>query len=148
MVDIALSIKVSRTLLGLPDLELNDHTAYYAASEQFFGANEGWNHDRVTSRWLDGAVVTSRQRQMVQEPLAIECLGDTSAEVEANILAMLHAVSQSDYTITVTLNGQVHIYQCEPADRTVARSTARLYNNQWQIVLNIPRQPSPLSGGF
>lgn len=147
MVDIALSAKVSRTLLSLPDLELNDHADYYIGAS-FLGAAQDWNRNQVGSPFLDGQVTTYRTRQMVTEPVQIEVPADNQTELTAKMTALVQAFLQSDYTITVVVGGSVLQYQCEAADFQVLWTTPRLVEHQGQATFQVPRQPNPLVGGF
>jgi hypothetical protein len=148
MVDLGLSVVITRASLGLPDLQLNDHETYYVSADQFMGAQSAWNRNQVSSPFIDGSVTISRQRTMVNEPLALEVIGDSPLEVQQAITALKQAFDQSDFNIGVQLGAATWTYQCEAADTTIARSTPRLVANQWQVVFSVPRQPNPITGGF
>lgn len=147
MPDLSLSVSVTRTLLGLADLEVNDHVHSYV-TPTFLGADRGWNRVAVTSPWLDGDVTVNRTRQKVTESLQLEVLGESLAEMDANALAILDAFDQSDFTITVTVGGQAHTYECEAADRSVLWTGPRMISSQLQITFQVPRQPVPLAGAY
>lgn len=148
MVDLGLSVVITRASLGLPDLQLNDHDAYYVSSDQFMGAQSAWTRNQVSSPFIDGSVTVSRQRAMVNEPLSIEVLGEDPLDAQSKITALKQAFDQSDFNIGVQLGAATWQYQCEAADTTIARSTPRLVANQWQVVFSVPRQPVPITGGF
>lgn len=141
-----MSVLVSRTLLGLADLEINDFENYYVAS-QFLGANAGWNRTQIGAPWTDGTVTVNRTRQMVNEPLAVEVFGGDLEDVKNNVAELLDAFAQDAFTIDVTMDGFEYAkYQCEAADVQHGWVGARFIEGQVQIVFSVPRQPVPLVG--
>ena len=147
MVDIALSANVSRSLLGLSPLAINDHFNYYIGT-QFLGATQSWTRNQVGSPWLDGLVTTFRTRQMVTEPVQLEVPSESQAELQAKMQAVVLAFAQSDYTITVVVGGATFEYQCEAADFQVLWTTPRMVEGQGQVTFQVPRQPVTISGGY
>lgn len=147
MPNISLSVSITRTGLGLVDLEINDHIHSYI-TPSFMGADSPWNRTAVTSPWLDGDVTVNRTRQKVTEPLQLEVLGGSLAEMDANAQALLEAFDQSDFHLIVDIGGQTHTYECEAADRTVLWTGPRMVEGQLQITFQVPRQPVPLVGTY
>ena len=141
-----MSVLVSRTLLGLPALQINDHLNYKVAP-QFLGGNVQWNRTKVTSPFLDGEVTTQRTRQNVSEQIAVEIFAGSAAELQANTAALLAAFSQDSFVLTVTIAGTVYAYQCEAADAQTAWTGPRMMAHQGQVVFGVPRQPLALTGG-
>lgn len=148
VVDTSLSVVVSRTLLSLPDLDINDHLDYIISANQFLGADETWTRNQISSPWIDGSVTVSRTRAMVNQPLSIEVYGDHDADVQAKIKALSQAMSQSDFQLGISIGAAQWQYQCESADRTVQWTTPRIVAHQWIVQFTIPMQPNPVSGGF
>ena len=146
MPDLSLAVALTRTLLGLPDLDLNDHLNYYLSANAL-GAQQTFNRNQVASPFLDGAVTTFRTRAVVQQPVAVEVLGADHAEVTANVRALLDAACQDSYRLNVSVNGVAHAWACEAADYQVDWSAARLVACQALVSLSIPMQPEPLVAG-
>lgn len=146
MPDLSLVVTLSRTLLGLPELDLNDHLHYYVSASAL-GAQQTYNRNQATSPFLDGAVTTYRTRAVVQQPLGIEVLGVDSADVAVNVRALLDAVGQDSFVLSVAVNGSAHAWACEAADFQVDWSPARLSACQSLVSLSIPMQPEPLIAG-
>lgn len=145
MVDLALSVKVTRTALALPDLEINDHLDSYIGPS-FFGGTMSWTRNQVGSPFIDGSVTAYRTKQMVQEPVQIECLGGDAVELAANIATIYQAFMQDDFNVTIAFNGVTYTYQCEAADVTMLWTGPRLIADQGQLNFSVPRQPNPLVG--
>jgi hypothetical protein len=143
--DISMSVLLSRTPLGLPALQINDHLNYKIAP-QFLGGNVQWNRQKVSSPFLDGEVTTQRSRQSVAEQIAVEVFAGSAAELQTNTAALIAAFSQDSFTLTVTLAGTVYAYACEAADVQVAWTGPRMMAHQGQVVFSVPRQPVALVG--
>lgn len=145
MVDLALSVTVTRTALALPDLQINDHIDYYIGTS-FFGGTMSWTRNQVGSPFIDGMVTAYRNKQMVTEPVQVECLGDDAVELAANIATLYKAFMQDDFNVSIAFNGVTYTYQCEAADVTMLWTGPRLIANQGQVNFSVPRQPNPLVG--
>lgn len=146
--DVELSVTVSRDALGLAPLELATSPDYYLGT-QFLGAAVQWDRQQVTSAWLDGAVTVSRHRQMVTEQIAVEVRGDNLLEVQRAITELVQAFIQDSFVMTVVAAGAARSYRCETADyQDLSWTTPRMAGAQGQVLLQMPRQPVALSGGF
>lgn len=146
--DLQLSVTVTRDALGLQPLEVANSEDYYC-SPQFLGAAVQWNRQQVQSQWLDGAVTTSRRRNMVTEQIGIEVVGDTLDGLQAKMNTLISAFIQDSYQLAVATPGTLRIYQCEAADyQDASWTTPRQVACQGQIVFSVPRQPVALAGGF
>lgn len=147
-VDVALSVKISRTALGLAPLEIASGADYYIGT-QFLGAAVQWDRQQTSSIWLDGAVTTSRHRQMVTEQIAVEITAASLVAVQTLIQTLIQAFLQNTFVMTVIAAGATRSYRCETADyQDMSWTTPRLAGAQGQVLLQVPRQPVALSGGF
>lgn len=147
MTDLGLSASFTRPLLGLPDLDINDHLNYYL-TPTFMGGMVQWTRQQATSPFLDGAVTTFRTRGMVQEQMAIEILGDTKSDMWDNVRALIDTVCQSQYNLGLAIGSEVHQWMCEASDYQFNWNAPRIIANQVQLVLAMPRQPVAVQGGF
>ena len=144
MTDLPMSVLISRTLLGLADLEINDFVNYYVAP-QFLGAINEWDRVQATSAYVDGAATVQRKLQMVQEQVVVEVMGGDSAELQDNCVAITEAFTQDNFTMTVTIDGIVKVYACEAAGYQLAWTGPRLIEHQGQLTFTMPRQPNLLN---
>jgi hypothetical protein len=147
MPDITLSLTITRTLLSLATLELNDHTISYVAAESTPGPVT-WDREQVRSQWVDGDITVSRRRANVIENLTLEVLGANAAGLQTNLGTILNAFKQATYTLTSTFNGTSYAWACEAADYQVLWTGPRMVSNQVQLQLQIPRSPIPTIGPF
>lgn len=148
MPDLDLSVTVSRTLLGLTDLELNDHVAYAINRDTgFLGGSESWQRNQVGGPWVDGMVTVSRQRQMVEETVPVYVYGATTAVLTGNSSALLAAFRQSDFVMTVRVGGVVvGQYACEASDVQRASNGYHWMAKMESWTFTVPRQPILLGG--
>lgn len=147
MPDIGLQVTVSRTLLALPDLDINDHQAYYVAPGTL-GAQLSYNRQQISAPWCDGQITVNRSMQNVSEPVVVEVLGEDNGEVFANMATLLAAFAQDHFTLTVVVDGLVtNTYRCEAADYQIgAWVSGRLAAEQAQVTFTVPRQPLAKAG--
>ena len=141
MADLDLSVEVNRDLLALDPLDIAA-PPYYLASTPFLGASVAWDRQTVSSRWVDGDVVTSRRRGTVMEQIAVEVVAEDMATLKAYVQTVIAAFVQDAYTMTITIDGQLWVYNCEAADYTnLMWTTPRLVAAQGQIQFSVPRRP-------
>jgi hypothetical protein len=150
--DLNLTVLVQRDSLGLTPLSINDGKVY-RASTQFLGGAVSWNRTQVTSPYIDGSVTVNRQRQMVQEQVAIEVSGRTVAsptlsnvQLKANFDTLCQAFLQDSFTLTVEIDTAVYEYQCEAADYQITWTGPRFIAKQGLITFTVPRQPNAAVG--
>lgn len=147
MSDLAMSVTITRDLLGLPDLELNDFESYYIAAEML-GGSVSWNKTKAASPYVDGEVTVAMVRGLVNEKLTVEVLGDDITELTANLGEAYTAFCQNGYRLQFSLDGLILAYQCEPASLNIAWTGPRVIARQVQLVVGFDRQPQPLTGAF
>jgi hypothetical protein len=94
-----LSVSLSRTLLSLPDLDINDHTNYYIA--RIGDSQVNWRRQTVSSPWIDGTVTTHRSKENITRSMSVEVLGDTWQETKSNAKALIDAISQDNFVLTM-----------------------------------------------
>lgn len=147
MPDISLAVTLSRTLLSLPALNLNDYTNYYFAGQNTPGA-VSWVRNQVSSPYVDDDFTVSRRRGKVMESLLVEVLGSTQTALRDNLAALVNAVVQDTFILTVSFAGVSYAWACESADYQVIWSGPRMVARQVQMALTIPRSPVPSAGAF
>lgn len=144
MADIALSVTVSRVLLGAEPLEINDHTTYRLAPGSMGGA-VSWNNQRVSSPFMEGEATIFRTRGMVVEPVVVEVLGTDSQALRTNLNALVGAFIQDTFALSLTVDNVLFSYACEAADYQVSWVGPRFVARQLQVSFQVPRQPVPLN---
>lgn len=141
MSDLALSVLVSRSVLGLSDLDINDHLNFIIAGPEFLGGQQSWDRTQVSSPYADGEVTTMRRRQNVQENITLEVIGGSVPEMHSNAQELIDAFSQDSFTLTVSINGASTVYSCEAADYKILTSGPRYTAQQIQVLFIVPRKP-------
>lgn len=148
MPNMTLGFTISRTLLSLSALDINDHTNYYIAPGTW-GAAKSWNRTQVGSKFVDGQVTTHRVLEMVIEPLMVEVRGSTNAAMWVNLRALITAMSQDNFQITTNWNGDTSVWQCEASDlQGITFVGSRIIAKQVMATFGVLRQPTAVSGGY
>jgi hypothetical protein len=160
MPDLVMSATISRTLLNLSPLQINDGVVYRVSSESFLSGQMQWTRNQISSIYIDGAVTVARSRQIMNENFAVEVAGFNPANIgagvsqvyfQANMAALIAAMSQDSFTLDLLVGvnpDTVHYtYTGEAADVQVAWTTPRFAAMRGLVTFTMPRQPVPMAGG-
>jgi len=148
MTDLSIVAKVTRSLLSMSDLDINDHSSYVVAGPSAMGGQVSWDRRQVNAPWVDGDITVSRRRQNVTEPLTIYVKGSTQAEMDTRIATLIQAFCQDRYGLQMIVGSANHAWDCEAADYQVTLDTVHFHALYAQAVFQIPRKPVALSGAF
>lgn len=140
MADLTLSVLVSRDLLGLTDLEVNDPGNYKVAD--LLGGTQERNRASYGAPFTDGQRTAHSALRNVAEPFVIEVFGDNPADLGLNLAVLLDAFAQDQFTVTVTMDGHAEVYVCESSDAQTVWAGPRMMARQAQVTLNTPRLPA------
>jgi hypothetical protein len=147
--DLSVVAKVSRTLQGSPDLNINDHANYVIAGPSIFQGQVNWQRQQSGAPWVDGEVTWERHRSNSTEPLTIYVKGSSMLDLETKIGDLHAAFFQDRYTLQITVNDVQHSWDCECADVTsVQYDTVHAHAMYVAVTYSIPRKPVPLAGTF
>jgi hypothetical protein len=145
--DLVVSCSLTRTSLTLPALQLQAPGAYRVVSAG--PGSRTWRRNRVAGLYTDGAVLVTAVKDMSVAPLVVRCEATSAAQLDVNVAALLRAVEQLSYSLTLVIDGVSRTWACEPADYApVEEEYDKLRLMQFQQVyrLQIPRQPVPSAG--
>lgn len=149
MTDLNISALVSRTQLGLGNLDINDHTKYVLAGPLAFSGAVQWNRTQVEAPWVDGQITTERHRVNTTETLAVYVAGSSMADLDANLGTLIAAFQQDRFTFQLVVGGANHAWDCEAADVSqVLYDTAHAAAKYVTVTFAVPRKPIPLAGAF
>ena len=148
MTDVAMSVTITRSSLGLLDLDINDHLNYIVAGPEFLGGQMSWERNQVSSPFVDGDFTVNRRRQNVTENVVIEIMAGSGLELQVNTRVLTQAFSQDEFYMKVEINKATSIYRCEAADYKLVTSGPRFVANQIQCVFSVPRRPIPTAEGL
>lgn len=152
----ALSIAwtITRIELALSALNVNDGSNY-----ELFAIGLGpraWTHRTADEDWVDGEDRVHSKLQEAQRSLGIRVKGSSMANLGANMVTLVAAVSQTTYTTGGTIDGYaIEWRDCGPADlRNVPRlysegeslDPAGLIHKQQDLMFVIPADPADYAG--
>lgn len=147
MVDLVVSCLLTRAELGLPALQVQAPGTYRVVS-----AGPGartWRRNRVAGLYTAGAVLVTAVKDMSVAPLVVRCEATSAAQLDANVAALVRAVEQLTYSLTLVIDGVSRTWACEPADYAPVGEEydkLRLMQHQQDYRFQIPRQPVPSAG--
>lgn len=148
MSDITASILVTRTELGLPDLDLNDGENYVFGRQIEVGAM-AWRKEAVTSPFVDGRVPVHEVKDSVESRVLIYCKGSDYATLQSNIAALITAFTeQYSYELSITAQGIETRWTCERADYKTGYMTETLLARHVPVQFSFHRKPTPTVGVF
>lgn len=133
------TVTIGRTELGLSDLTLADPPYKTAPLEP-----GGVTIDRTTAsaHQVDGEVLVHSRREQATGSLEVVVTGDTAGDVQTNVDALTDALSQTQWTLTVDVDGTTWVYTCDVADYDVGQVT-HLWSQRWvRVTASFPRKPS------
>lgn len=136
---------ISRPELGLADLNINDHTNYYVAPGTF-GATVSWRRQTVSSPWIEGQFTVGAVRDQVEDKLVVEVKGADQLSLQNNVKALIDAISQSSFSMTMSLDTAYYTYACEASDYTIDWTNTRWIGRQVQVTIALRRSPVPVNG--
>ena len=155
MPDFTVTVNVTRTQLGLSDLNINDGVNYkISGADQFVQGAVTWERDTTRSPYVEGEFTTNRRRGNVQERLGIEVFKGNSAGIsgqgkfalEANIQQLIQAFTQDAFVLNMTAasgttwQNEWH-WACEAADYSVVITGPRLASQQALVTFTVIRNP-------
>lgn len=95
----------------------------------------------ATSRWLDGAALTSTRDEMAALDAVIQCWGTSLADSLTKADTLGSALGQYTYTVTAAYTGGSAVYTACPASYSVSYDPNYLRNFLTVVTASIPRQP-------
>ncbi len=148
MADIALTAKITRTLLSLGDLNINNHTTY-AIGPTIFGGGRNWVRKSTDSDYVHGEPTISKRLANTTDMLQVYVKGSTMSALDTALGTLNDALAQHRYVLQLYMNGSDHQWDCEAADIVSATSdTAHVYGKIVMVTYQIPHYPIPLVGNL
>lgn len=122
-------------------------------SYQMVSAGPGavsWRMTFVDAPYVDGAFLVAAAKGITRAPLVIRSFGTSRTDLNNKVDALLRAFEQFTYQLTITIDGQAHVWDCMPADYG-AQGTGewdpdRMRQLHQDYAFQIPRQPNALTG--
>ena len=95
----------------------------------------------ATSRWVDGAALTSTRDEMTALDVVVQTWGTSLADVMSKVTTLGSALGQYAYTVTAAWSGGSAVYTAMPASYSVSYDPNYLRNYLTVVTASIPRQP-------
>lgn len=149
MSDLSVSAYVSRGLLSLGDLDLNDHTNFILAGPAPVQGSVNWERKQTSGPHVDGDLTYARRRTNVVESVTFYVKGTDQASLDANLGTIKTAFFQARFTLQIIVGSANHAWDCEASDVSqVLYDTAHVYNLFVPITFAVPRMPIALAGNL
>lgn len=150
---IDLTASVTRTELGMPDLDLRSDVANFELLRDGWGPGSiTWDRKKVTSPFVHGDFMVSARKEQMEAPLGFRVVGADRNTTLTRCGVLMDAFSQSDYLVTFEIEGVTFSWSCQPADMVFGDSgylqPFHLRAFKQEVHLSVPRYPIPVVGPF
>jgi hypothetical protein len=122
-------------------INLDDHERYIVGAESFATSATTWRRVQVQGPYVAGKFTVSAVPDQVTENVTVYVLGSSQSDLQANLAALIDAVSQPYFQFVFSIDETSYIWDCDCADYTVAYTTATLNARQITVKLQILRHP-------
>ena len=95
----------------------------------------------ATSRWVDGAALTSTREDVTALDVVVQAWGTSLADMMTKVDTLGSALGQYAYTVTAAWSGGSAVYTAMPASYSVSYDPNYLRNFLTVVTASIPRQP-------
>ena len=154
MADLVVAASITRTLLSLADLSLED-----AGFCKVIGYDPGPTSKRrvqAKSPTVAGHVQTGSVADTRLIALTLRIYGASKSALDANIQTVVNAFEQFDYQLSVQLDDATVVWACDDAEYRPVRTDGDGVDQvglskaaKWQaFAFTIPAQPYPVSGVY
>jgi hypothetical protein len=146
---LAINLQITRTELGLGNLELEDPANGYQVVSFGPGATS-WRRDTVNSPYVHGSTLINAVMDLQIAPLVVRVKGVTATQKESRLGVLIDALSQFLYGIGSIIDGVSYVWICQPADYSIGDggefNKFHEKNLMTEVVFMIPRNPVPYQG--
>jgi hypothetical protein len=139
------SASVTRSDLGLLDLDINDLVNYRVSSE-IMGSMVTFDRKIVSSPYVNGDVTVHRRRGNVNEKFSVLVYGDEQNDLQINVSELINAFTQNSFNLSFGLDSTIWSYKCEASDYQLEWNNAYFASGQLRVTFNLNRNPIPLVG--
>lgn len=138
---------VTRTELNLGPLAITPEDGYYIQRDGFGPGERTWRRISAESPYVHGSFLTHAVIDQEISTLKIRVAGTTELQMTQRINALIAALTQFSYTLTIDIGETFHyVLSCEPADYTIGDGGSVqdmwLRNRTQILTFDIPHRPS------
>jgi hypothetical protein len=143
---VAITLKISRTLLSLADLDLIAANGYEVISNGLETGEVIQRQDFAKSAFVAGGALLSTVDDLAQESVQVEVLGTSDADLSTKLTTLVTAFKQTFYTLDWNINGTSYKWNCFKANRKVATDFTMYLGHLTICTFTFQRQPDTVSG--
>lgn len=135
---------------GSGNLNIENPGTYRIADLNVGGIS--WRRMTAKSPYQHGEFLIGAVKDAETGVISIRSYGSDVETLEANVAALLDAFSQFTYHVSVTIDGVVHEWSCEPADAAMNQDQGfdkfaqEALQQLWTF--RFPRSPIPIYGSY
>jgi hypothetical protein len=144
----AITLKITRTLLALGDLDLIASGGYEVISDGLTMGEVSQRQDWAKSAYVSGGALMSTIDDIVQSSVQVEVYGSSRADLRTKVTTLMAAFKQTYYTLTWDLDGSSYAWLCYKANRKMDSNFPFYLGNLTVCTFTFQRQPDPQSGPF
>lgn len=122
-------------------LSLNDGYNYTLGAKSLEQAQQGRRRHTATSPFYDGEWEVHSTLSNVQEAVEVYVHGSDQITVTDNINRLVEAFSQHLYNVRLSMDYDVQVWRCFPAEYVVKRGQVNAHNRRAEVVFSVPRFP-------
>lgn len=142
----AITLKISRTLLSLADLDLIAANGYEIISDGLDTGEVQQRQDWAKSPFVSGGSLMSTIDDVTNATLAVEVFGTSDSDLQTKVTTLVTAFKQIVYTLDWNVNGSSYKWNCFKANRKVETNFTMYLGHLTICHFTFPRQPDPVSG--
>ena len=143
---LTLSLYVTRTELGLTNLQLNEDP-YKVSANDFNPGSVVFRRETAKSPYVDGGIVTGAVKDLVEGGINIDVSGADHSALRTNLDTLITAVTEQRYfDLYFTVNGAEYAWKCDRADYATGFVHERLHAIYLPVAITFTRAPTPVSG--
>lgn len=139
-----MSAGISRSLLALPDLDLNNGTPFKVIDIK--PGDRTWRRQETSSAYVDGEFTVNRTRSTPKATWAQEIRAADQDEMNVFLSEVVQAFEQDTFEIWHVMDGAETRWKGETADWQPTYEKERLHGLRQQIIFSFKRVPVPILG--
>lgn len=126
---------------GVSWMSLNDDYNFKLGAKSLDQVQQGRRRHSVSSPFYDGEWEVHSTLTNVQETLEVFVNGADQLIVTDNITRLKEAFSQSLYNVRISMDLDVQVWRCFPAEYVLKRGQVNAHNMRAEMTFSIPRFP-------
>jgi len=144
----AISCKISRTILSLSDLEMIATNGYEVMWDGMDPGEVVQRQDWAKSPYVDGGALLSSVDDIATGVLSVEVKGTSESDLQTKVTTLITAFKQITYTLDFNLNSTSWKWTCYRANRLMDVNFPFYLSNLTVCHFHFTRQPTPVSGPY